>query len=64
MIRLSWDETTRRLTLHERQGDYPGMSRSREFRIVIVDGLYDLSGLDGTSARTVLYEGNEMSIEL
>ena len=25
MIRLSWDEATRRLTLHDREGSYPGM---------------------------------------
>jgi hypothetical protein len=41
MIRASWDEAARRLTLHDRQRCYPGMPGSREFRIVIGDGPYD-----------------------
>ena len=41
MIRVSWDEAARRLTLHDRQKCYPGMPSSREFRIVIGGGLYD-----------------------
>jgi alpha-D-xyloside xylohydrolase len=61
---LSWDETTRRLTLHDREGSYPGMPRSREFRIVIVDGSSDQPSVDGPSARTMLYEGQEISLDL
>jgi alpha-D-xyloside xylohydrolase len=64
MIRLSWDEATRRLTLHDRQGSYPGMPGSRTFRIVIGDGTNNHASSESASARTVLYEGYEISIDL
>jgi len=64
MIRLSWDETTRRLTLHDRQGNFPGMPISRVFRIVIGDSPYNHLSSEASSARTVLYEGQEISIDL
>jgi alpha-D-xyloside xylohydrolase len=64
MIRLSWNEITRRLTLHDRQGDYPGMPSSRVFRIVMGDGPYNHLPSEASSARTVLYEGREISIDL
>lgn len=62
ITRLSWDETTRRLTLHEREGRYPGMPGSREFRIILVDGLHNQPVPDGSSPQTVLYEGREISL--
>ena len=64
MTRISWDETSRRLTLHDREGNYLGMSHAREFRIVSGDSSYDRPSSDGTSTRTILYEGHEISIEL
>ncbi len=61
VIRLSWDDTTRRLTLHERQGAYPGMAASREFRIVIGgESIYT----QATEVQTVLYSGREVIIDL
>ena len=60
MIPLSWDEAARRLTLHERQGSYPGMSASREFRIVMGNSPYNSS----EATRTVLYEGQEIGVEI
>ncbi len=59
-IRFSWDDPARRFTLHERQGGYPGMKSSREFRIILGGGLND----DAASASTVLYEGHEISLDL
>ncbi len=64
MIRLSWDGATRCLTLHARQGSYPGMPSSREFRIVMGDSPYNQATPEASSARTVLYEGREISINL
>jgi alpha-D-xyloside xylohydrolase len=64
MIRLSWEETTRRLTLQNRQGSYPGMPASREFRFVIEDGTHKFPLSNRSPTRTALYEGREISIEL
>ena len=63
-IRIAWDEATRRLTLHERQGNYPGMPASQEFRIIIRDGLNKNPSTETSSARTTVYEGREISIDL
>ncbi len=59
-IRFSWDDQAQRITLHERQGDYPGMKGTREFRIILGGGLND----DAALASTVLYEGQEISLDL
>jgi alpha-D-xyloside xylohydrolase len=64
MTRLSWEDATRRLTLHDRQGSYPGMPASREFRIVIEDGTNKFPLSNGSPTRTALYEGREIGIEL
>ncbi|MBZ0295265.1 MAG: DUF5110 domain-containing protein [Anaerolineae bacterium] len=63
-IQISWDDAARRLTLHERQGGYPGMPRSREFRIVICDGSNDQSVSDGSAPGPILYDGYKISIDL
>jgi len=41
MIRIAWDDAARRLTLYDRQGDYPGMPNSRVFRIISGASPYD-----------------------
>lgn len=63
-IQISWHEADRRLTLHQRQGDYPGMPGSREFRIIIEDGTNRFPWSNGSPVRTVLYAGPEISIDL
>jgi len=64
MIRLSWDDAGQRLTIHERQGSYPGMPTSREFQIVMGNTSYNPLVSEDTAARTVIYEGLEVSIGL
>ena len=38
IIPLRWDDKMATMTIGARQGDYAGMKREREFRIVLVDG--------------------------
>ena len=64
LIRLSWDDTVRRFTVHERQGSYPGMPASREFRIVMEYDTNTIPLSDGSLTRSVLYEGREIRIDL
>jgi alpha-D-xyloside xylohydrolase len=61
---LSWDEAVQRLTIHDQQGDYPGMPGSREFRIIIERDTNKFPSSNESSTRTVLYEGREVSIDL
>lgn len=37
LIEFSWKDKLRKLSIGSRQGTYPGMSKSREFRIILVD---------------------------
>jgi alpha-D-xyloside xylohydrolase len=62
VIRLSWDDASRNLTIHEREGSYPAMPAAREFRLILADGLNPVSDL--SLSKTVRYEGKEISIEL
>lgn len=62
VIRLSWHDASRKLTLHEREGSYPGMPATREFRLILADGLNPVS--EASPSKTVRYEGKEISIEL
>lgn len=64
MIRLFWDDTNRRLTLHDRQGSYPGMPGTREFRIIVHEGTDNHSQSEATQSKTLLYDGREISINL
>ncbi len=63
MIGISWDEIAHRLTLHDRQGSYPGMPDAREFHIVINDGANTSTSSEAASMRTVLYAGREISLD-
>jgi alpha-D-xyloside xylohydrolase len=37
-VSLHWDDRSATLTIGARQGEYPGMPREQEFRVVLVDG--------------------------
>jgi alpha-D-xyloside xylohydrolase len=62
-IRIAWDDANQQLTLHKREGSYAGMPTSREFRIVVGKGFTPLSA-ESASVKTVLYEGEEITIQL
>ncbi|MDR0938849.1 MAG: DUF5110 domain-containing protein [Mediterranea sp.] len=63
-IRLTWDDRKRQLTIHPRQGHYPGMIPKRQFRVVLVDGRSGL-GLDNLSQTvSATYEGKKLNIEM
>jgi alpha-D-xyloside xylohydrolase len=38
IIPLHWDDKSETMTIGSRQGEYPGMAREQEFRVVLVDG--------------------------
>ena len=57
-IPLDWDDQNRKLTIGARQGSYPGMPTSREFRLIMVS---ENSAQPGDA---IVYSGQEMSIDL
>ena len=52
-ITFHWNDRTRKLTIGQRQGSYPGMLQTRQFTIVMPNG----------QKQTVSYEGSEMIID-
>ena len=47
-ITFKWDDRTRTLTIGQRQGEYPGMLKTRQFTIVLPDGQTQMVTYDGT----------------
>ena len=63
-IPMSWSDATRTLTIGARTGGYDGMPSRRSFTVVVVSQS-NASGVDdATSARTIEYDGREITITL
>ena len=53
-IPMTWDESSRRLTIGARKGSYPGMLESRKFIVRMPDG----------KEKAVNYTGKKVSVKL
>jgi alpha-D-xyloside xylohydrolase len=62
-IRVEWDEAAGKLTIGERQGQFPGMLNARTFRIVFVGDNHG-NGIEATTQpdRVVEYSGKSVTI--
>ncbi len=64
IIRMTWDDRNRELTIDSRQGSYDGMLKERNFRVVLVNGQSGL-GMDNESfAVKVHYTGKILKVKL
>lgn len=64
-IAFHWDNTQKTLTIGERKGDFPGMLKKRNFRIVLVDNQHGAGdNLMKKADRSVSYTGKECRIRL
>ena len=60
-IQFSWDDKENTLTIHQRKGEYKGMLKKRNFRIVIgVKGDKEPKKFD----KTISYEGKKVTVKL
>ena len=56
-IRFDWDDAASELAIRSRKGEFPGMERTRSFRVTIVrDGKV-------SEGKTIGYDGNEVSVK-
>ena len=56
-IRFDWDDAASELAIRSRKGEFPGMERTRSFRVTIVrDGKV-------SEGKTIAYDGNEVSVK-
>ena len=51
-IRFDWNNKTRRLSISERQGSYPGMLSTRQFTVILPDG----------TTKTIEYNGQQSTV--
>ena len=64
-IGFHWNDVTRTLTIDAREGNYPGMLLSRQFRIHVVSAASEAGDKEAsTFQKTVNYEGEAMSVTL
>ncbi len=63
-IAFSWDDAKRRLTIGEREGEFPGMLKERSFQVVLVKKGHG-TGVEITEKpdETVLYKGRKISVQ-
>ncbi|MBV9613555.1 MAG: DUF5110 domain-containing protein [Acidobacteriaceae bacterium] len=58
VIPLRWDDKSATMTIGARQGEYPGMPREQEFRVVLV------AGTRADVRKQVRYRGQELTVRL
>ena len=64
-IRFHWDDATRTLTIDDRKGEYKGMLKKRNFRILVVDRQSPSGDKEPTLfSRSVRYNGKAQAIKL
>jgi len=63
-IRMGWNDSTRQLTLDDRQGSYPGMQASKTFRVVVANEKSFDPLAEETQALEILYSGKRIVVDL
>jgi alpha-D-xyloside xylohydrolase len=59
---VSWDEQLQQFTIGSREGSYPGMPASREFRLIVVSE--GIAQLDDAKALSLVYSGQKIDVDL
>lgn len=63
-IPMSWNDSTRTLTIGKRQGSFNGMLQTRKFRLTLVDTSTPGGSIPATATKTVDYHGTPLSVSL
>lgn len=63
LVPISWNDATQTLTLGARQGKFPGMRETREFRIVFVSEKSGTGDAEAATFQTVKYKGKKLEIK-
>ena len=63
LIPITWNETTKTLTLAARQGKFPGMKETRDFHIVFVSAKSGTGDGEAATFQTVKYTGKKVEIK-
>jgi alpha-D-xyloside xylohydrolase len=62
---FNWNDKTRKLTISDTKGKFPGMLKHRVFNIVVVDGKHGSGPLEAVKAdKKVVYNGSAIEVKL
>ncbi|MFT3844343.1 MAG: glycoside hydrolase family 31 protein [Lacibacter sp.] len=65
VVQFSWNDKERKLVVGERAGEFPGMLKSREFKIVMVNTTNCTGVLPSSKFnKTIKYAGKEVTVKL
>lgn len=61
---MTYDNATSTLTIGNRQGEYPGMEKNRQFNVVKVDAEHPIGNAIKAKGKIVDYNGSELKVQL
>lgn len=63
-ITFRWDDAARRLTIEDREGNFPGMLQNRKFKVILADPKSGAGDQSMKGGKTVNYTGKKASVKL
>lgn len=63
-ITFRWDDAARRLTIEDREGNFPGMLQNRKFKVILVNRKSGVGDGPLKGGKTVSYSGKKISVKL
>lgn len=63
-ITFRWDDAARRLTIEDREGNFPGMLQNRKFKVILVNRKSGAGDGPLKGGKTVRYSGKKISVKL
>lgn len=63
-ITFRWDDAARRLTIEDREGNFPGMLQNRKFKVILADPKSGAGDQPMKGGKTVNYTGKKTSVKL
>lgn len=63
-IHMKWENSSRTLTIGQREGSFPGMLKQRKFNVIVVDAANPVGFGSKKYAKTISYDGKMTSVKL
>jgi alpha-D-xyloside xylohydrolase len=63
-IRFTWDNANSTLTIHPREGSFPGMRQVREIRVIVAAGQFDADFKNVPASKIVKYSGEKVEVKV
>ncbi|MNG23766.1 hypothetical protein D3C84_1084060 [compost metagenome] len=64
IIKFKWDDKTRMLTIENREGAFPGMLKSRIFKIIVAGANRVVGDSSGEPVKNISYNGKKIVLKL